>query len=170
MGNEMTTTGYQAIPVTTPAVTIKDASLPAGGAETPGTAANILNRQQTMAEGAQWSNVVGQFANLGLEAYKTHLQGSLMNRMIDFSVTQMEKYYGLQESLVGLNGNLISSQEKVALKQLTTTKEIAELQKEKDVAIAKTRADAAVKIAKVNALSTQFYGQPTANKLPSISA
>ena len=162
--------GYQPIQVQPPAVTVKDASLPAGDAKTDGTAANIVNRQMNMAENAQWSNIFGQFANLGLEAFKTNLQGSLMNRMIDFSMAQMGKYYDLQDSLVSLNGKLIGSQEKVAMKQLTTTKEIAELQKDKDVAIAKTRADAAVKIAKVNALSAQFYGQTTANKLPSIGA
>lgn len=105
-----------------------------------------------------------------VKGWEKYLNYKLMNGMMDLQRDQMTKYYDLQGDLVGLNGKLIGSQEKVALKQLTVTKEIAELQKDKDVAIAKTRADAAVKIAKVNALSTQFYGQPTANRLPSIAA
>lgn len=92
----------------------------------------------------------------------------LMNRMFDLQTEQMNKYYGLQGDLIGLNKTLITSQEKVASQQITATKEIAELQKERDIAVARTRADAAVKIAKVNALNAQFYGQP--NQLPSISA
>jgi hypothetical protein len=105
-----------------------------------------------------------------VKGWEKYLNYSLMNGMMDLQRDQMTKHYDLQGSLVSLNGSLINSQEKVALKQLTVTKEIAELQKDKDVAIAKTRADAAVKIAKVNALSAQFYGQTTANKLPSIAA
>lgn len=101
------------------------------------------------------------------KGFEKYLNYSLMNGMIDLQRDQMTQYFGLQGRLVDLNGALINSQEKVALKQMTTTKEIAELQKERDVAVARTRADAAVKIAKVNALNAQFYGQP--NQLPSLS-
>ncbi len=86
---------------------------------------------------------------------------SLMNKFFGLQTDQMTKYFDMQGKLVGLNETLISSNERIAIKGMSTTKEIAELQKERDVAVAKTKAEAAVKIAKVTALNSQFYGQPS---------
>lgn len=106
-------------------------------------------------------NAAGNLGNMALDAWKTSLNYDLMSSMIGLQRDQMTAYYTQQGKLVDLQSTLIGSQEKVQIKQLTTTKEIAELQKEQNVAIAKTKADAAVKIAKINALNSQFYGQPS---------
>lgn len=113
-------------------------------------------------------NTLGNFTNMLADGAKSIMNYKLMNGMLKLQTEQMTKYYELQGNLVDLNGSIVSSQEKIAIKQLTTTERVAELQKDRDVAVAKTRADAAVKIAKVNALNSQFYGQP--NKLPSLAA
>lgn len=110
-------------------------------------------------------NTAGNFLNMVGDGIKNILNYQLMNKMFGLQNEQMGKYYDLQGKLVGLNETLVGSQERIAVKQLSTTRDIAELQKDRDVAVAKTRADAAVKIAKVNALNSQFYGQP--NQLPS---
>lgn len=113
------------------------------------------------------ANAIGNLLNMGMDAWKNVLNFKLMNSMFDLQTAQMTKYYGLQDRLVDLNESLMGSQEKVALAQLKTTEKIAELQKDRDIAVAKSRNSAAVKIAKVNALNAQFYGQP--NSLPSWS-
>lgn len=99
---------------------------------------------------------------------KEILNYSLMNKMFGLQTEQMQAHYKNQTELVGLNKQLITSQEKIADRQLAATEKIAEYQKERDIAVARTRADAAVKIAKVNALNSQYYGQP--NQLPSLAA
>lgn len=98
---------------------------------------------------------------------KEILNYNLMNKMFGLQTDQMKAHYANQTELVGLNKQLITSQEKIADRQLAATEKIAEYQKERDVAVARTRADAAVKIAKVNALNSQYYGQP--NQLPSLA-
>lgn len=113
-------------------------------------------------------NMAGNLLNMAGDGIKSILNYKLMDGMLGLQTAQMNRYYDLQGSLVGLNQNLIGSQEKIALKQLTITKDIAELQKDRDVAVAQTKANAAVKIAKVNALNAQFYGQP--NQLPGWSS
>lgn len=110
-------------------------------------------------------NTAGNFLNMLADGAKSIMNYKLMGRMLDLQTTQMTKYYDLQNSLVDLQGSIVGSQEKVAIKQLTTTKEIAELQKDQNIAIAKAKVDGAVKIAKVNALNAQFYGKPANNQL-----
>lgn len=133
-----------------------------------------IKAEGKMTEG-QMSTAMGMNAAMSLgngllEGFEKYLNFKLMNGFISLQRDQMTKYYDLQGELVGLNGRLIGSQEKVRLAELKTTKEIAELNFDYKKVETRARADAAVKIAKVNALSTQFYGQPTANSLPSISA
>lgn len=124
-----------------------------------------VNAKADLSNGQMNALVANEVGNNIFDGIKSIMNYDLMNGMLKLQTTQMEKYYGLQGQLVDLQGSVVSSQEKIAIKQLTTTKEIAQLQKDQNVAIAKTKADAAVKIAKVNALNAQFYGKPVNNQL-----
>lgn len=98
-------------------------------------------------------------------AIKDGMNFDLMTRMIQLQTDQMTNYYGLQSKLVGLNEHLSDNQVKIADKTLETQYDVAKLQKEQNVAIAKARANAAVEISKINALNGQFYGQPVVNQV-----
>ncbi len=135
------------------------------GVEFNGADAPFDQNKPINANTAMGWNIAGNGTDKLIDGWKTYLNYELMNSMFDLQTKQVDKYYGLQDRLVDLNETFIGSQEKVTLAQLKTTEKIAELQKERDIAVAKSRNSAAVKIAKVNALNAKFYGQP--NSLPS---
>ncbi|PIR20485.1 MAG: hypothetical protein COV45_05405 [Deltaproteobacteria bacterium CG11_big_fil_rev_8_21_14_0_20_47_16] len=151
------------VPVYTgPNMSITGASLPSTGT---GSAGDIANRQMNLAENGQTYNAIG--AGLGWlgNMYNSYQSTSMMGRVMDLETAKVEKYYELQNSLVGLNLQMIQSNESVTKASFKTQERLGELTKERDVEVAKARGKAAVDIAKVNALNSQFYGQP--NQLPS---
>lgn len=147
---------------------LRDPNAPVTGVSTQGGAIPWDPNSKVNANTVIGLNTAGNVLNMGLDAWKTGLNYKLMSGMLDLQGQQMTKYYDLQGRLVDLNTTMISSQEKIQFKAMDTTKAIAEIQKDRDVAVAQSKAVAAVKIAKVNALNAQFYGQ--ANQLPSIGA
>lgn len=115
-----------------------------------------------------WFNLGNGMANIINDSVGKWLGYELMKDAMANQLTIVNKDFELKTKLVDVQDHLIGSQEKVAIQQMKTTERVAELTKERDIALGKTRADAAVKIAKVNALNSQFYGQP--NQLPSWTA
>ena len=97
--------------------------------------------------------------NVG-DTMKSYWQYQFMGQVVDLQTAQMNKYYESQGHLMDLNSHLSDNQKDIAFKQFDTMGEIASLQKDRDIAVANARAGAAVKIARVNALNSQFYGQP----------
>lgn len=126
--------------------------------------AEYVNKDATFrSEQAKWGNglnVANGVANLIDGTWSKKIGHDLMLSAMDNQMKLATMDFEWRGKLVEVQDRLVSSNEKVALQSLKTTERLAELQKEERIAVAQTRASAAVKMNRDNALSAQFYGQP----------
>ncbi len=90
---------------------------------------------------------------------KDMLNYSMMNNMIDMQTKQMDKYYGLQGDYLSAQTHIADNNLTIQSKQLDTAVKIAELQKDRDVVVAKYRTDASVKINRDTVLAQTYVQQ-----------
>lgn len=129
----------------------------------------ILDRQMKLAEDAQTADIWGQFgtkiATFIMDGFKTFYGYKATMEALDVQRNTVNRQFDVMDKTVALQQNVANSQEKIALGQQQTIRAIAETQKDRDIAIAKAKANAAVQINKTNAQFAiynpqQFYGQP----------